>query len=82
VNTGSWNALNLSATEVHPTAVRATAVGFVAAIGRLGAALGTLLFGVMATSSATLPLFVSAASLMLSAAVAATLPETREHAMT
>jgi len=81
VNTASWNALNISTTELYATHQRATAFGFHAAAGRIGAILGNLMFGLFSGTGANaqvLPLFCTAAALLAAAVAAVLLPETKD----
>jgi len=79
VNTAAWNALNISTTELYETEIRATAFGVFAALGRIGALLGNLMFGELEDASLVVPLFVTAATLLVAALAAAALPETKTH---
>ena len=51
---------------------------FCAAVGRVGAILGNLMFGeLMGTASQVMPLFITSAALLLAAISGALLPETK-----
>jgi MFS family permease len=76
VNTASWNALNISTTELYSTDIRATAFGFFAAMGRIGAVMGNVMFGDFIGTSAVIPLFITGAALIVAAIAGGTLPET------
>ena len=78
VSVPAWNALNLSSTELYPTAVRSSAFGVMAAVGRSGAILGNLLFGLFIGSSVVVPMAITAAMLAASAISAWRLRETKD----
>jgi len=61
----AWNALDILSTELFPTNIRATAMGFIMIVGRLGAIFGNVIFGEFITLSSAIPLCTSAAFLIL-----------------
>ena len=78
VSVPAWNALNLSTTELYPTAVRSSAFGVLAAVGRSGAILGNVLFGLFIGSSVVVPMAITAGMLGASAVSAWRLRETKD----
>ena len=81
VSVPAWNALNLSSTELYPTAVRSSAFGVMAAVGRSGAILGNLLFGLFIGSSVVVPMAITAGMLGASAISAWYLRETKDEVL-
>jgi len=61
----AWNALDILSAELFPTKLRATAMGFIMIVGRLGAIFGNLVFGEFITLSTAIPLITSAACLLI-----------------
>jgi hypothetical protein len=51
---------------------------FCAAVGRLGAILGNLQFGILTSTAQVIPLFITAAALLLAAIAGVMLPETKD----
>jgi hypothetical protein len=76
INTASWNAINISTTELYPTIIRSTSFGTCAAFGRIGAMMGNLIFGKFMSISSIIPIFITATSLLIGAITAGTLPDT------
>eukprot|EP00055_Hartaetosiga_balthica_P010728 m.46796 g.46796 ORF g.46796 m.46796 type:complete len:545 (+) comp7288_c0_seq1:224-1858(+) len=77
VSVAGWNALNILSTEKFPTAQRAAAFGFLAAIGRIGAILGNVGFGEMSGASPTLPLLLAGCALCIGALLSLLVAETK-----
>jgi putative MFS transporter len=71
--TGAWNTINCLSTELFPTAVRATALGVLAAAGRLGSIAAQFVNGTLQDHVAVL-LAVTAATMLAGAASALPLP--------
>lgn len=69
VSNGGWNALDALSTESFPTRLRTSAMGVLAAAGRLGSIIGQFVFGALVHTSIPL-LLTAAASMLLLAAVA------------
>lgn len=63
VSCGSWNALDCLSTESFPTRLRTSAMGFLAASGRIGSIIGQLVFGALVKVSK--PGLLGTASAML-----------------
>jgi len=61
----AWNALDILSAELFPTKSRATAMGFIMIVGRLGAILGNLVFGEFIELSEAIPLVTSAVCLFI-----------------
>lgn len=76
VNVGAWNSINIITTETYSTHNRSTAYGLMAALGRIGAVTGNLVFANFIRVSAGIPLFITAAMFMIASIAACLLPET------
>lgn len=75
VSVVAWNAIDLLLAESFPTAVRASAVGFLGAAGRFASFAATALAGALTEISLVLPLLVAAAMLAAGSAAMLRLPE-------
>ena len=82
VSVGAWNALNISTTELYDTQVRSTAFGVLAAVGRMGAILGNVLFGEFIGVGVGVPMAVTGGFLLCSALAAWRLKETKDEVLT
>ena len=78
VSVGAWNALNISTTELYPTAIRSTAFGVFAAVGRFGAIFGQLAFGQFIGLSPAIPMIIVGTILVGGAIAALKLKETKD----
>lgn len=76
VSVGSWNTLNIVTTELYNTHNRSTAYGFMAALGRIGAVFGNIIFAKFINISASIPLFITSAMFAIASISACLLPET------
>ena len=74
VSTCSWNALDCLSTESFPTGLRTTAMGFLAAQGRLGSIAGQFVFGSLVDSERDALLALSSCVLAAGAVGAILLP--------
>lgn len=63
LSTASWNALDCLSTESFPTGLRTTAMGLLAATGRIGSIVGLFVFGSLVHVSVTALLSTAAAML-------------------
>ena len=81
LSVGGWNALDLLSAESFPTRARATALGILGAVGRVGAFAGTSAMGLVVGGSAGggalwAPFLVAAAAMALAALAASGAAET------
>jgi len=70
----AWNALDILSAELFPTKSRASAMGFIMVVGRLGAILANLVFGEFIDQSSAIPLGTSAAFLLIGGVTSFILP--------
>lgn len=82
VSVPGWNSLNIVTTELYPTHIRSTAYGVFAAIGRVGAVLGSVAFGQLSGSHPSLPLLIVSVCLLAGGFAALALPDTRKAVFT
>lgn len=71
MSTCSWNALDCLSTETFPTGLRTSAMGVLAAMGRLGSIVGQLVFGALLDASTTVALLCLAGGILGVGALAA-----------
>jgi MFS family permease len=74
-STMSWNALDCLSTESFPTSLRSTAMGLLAATGRIGSIIGQFIFGALIHVSLFALLGVAGAILLSGAVAAMLLPK-------
>jgi len=74
-STMSWNALDCLSTESFPTSLRSTAMGLLAATGRIGSIIGQFIFGALIHVSLFALLGVAGAILLSGALAAMLLPK-------
>lgn len=75
VSVGGWNSLDCLSTESFPTSLRTTAMGLLAACGRLGSIVGQFAFGALIHVSVTALLLTAAAMLFVGAVAGLLLPQ-------
>ncbi|XP_076863063.1 synaptic vesicle glycoprotein 2B [Brachyhypopomus gauderio] len=78
----SWNALDVVGTELYPTHLRSSALGFFAGVGRVAAIMGNVVFGQLMDSNCALPIVVVAALLLVGGLAALRLPCTKQTELT
>jgi len=71
MSTCSWNALDCLSTETFPTGLRTSAMGVLAATGRLGSIAGQLVFGALLDASTTVVLLCLAGGVLGAGALTA-----------
>jgi VNT family MFS transporter (synaptic vesicle glycoprotein 2) len=65
ISVGSWNSLDCLSTESFPTSIRSSAMGYLAASGRVGSIVGQFVFGAMINVSVSALLSTAAAVLAI-----------------
>ena len=75
INVFTFNSFGCTSTEIYPTKLRSTALGVQYVAGRLGAILGSLLFGLAVDTSCYIPLMTITSLLISSGLLALKLPE-------
>jgi MFS transporter, putative metabolite:H+ symporter len=74
VSVGSWNALDAMSVEYFPSGMRSSAMGTLAATGRLGSILGQVGFGLFVSDSVTVLLVITSILLGVGAVAGLLLP--------
>ncbi|XP_012717918.2 LOW QUALITY PROTEIN: synaptic vesicle glycoprotein 2B [Fundulus heteroclitus] len=78
----AWNALDVVGTELYPTQLRSSALGFFTGVGRVAAIMGNVVFGKLVDSNCTVPILMVSALLLTGGLVALLLPQTRQTELT
>ncbi|KAM4553636.1 synaptic vesicle glycoprotein 2C [Fundulus diaphanus] len=78
----AWNALDVVGTELYPTQLRSSALGFFTGVGRVAAIMGNVIFGKLVDSNCTVPILMVSALLLTGGLVALLLPQTRQTELT
>ncbi|XP_019729478.1 synaptic vesicle glycoprotein 2B [Hippocampus comes] len=74
----AWNALDVVGTELYPTQLRSSALGFFTGAGRVGAIMGNVVFGNMLDSDCAVPILLVSVMLMSGGVSALFLPHTKQ----
>nr|XP_054752323.1 synaptic vesicle glycoprotein 2B-like [Lytechinus pictus] len=72
----TWNTLNVVGVELYPTSCRSTALGVQSVLNRLGAIIGSLMFGVLIDLNCAIPMILIAVLLAIGGLTALALPNT------
>ncbi|KAL4622781.1 synaptic vesicle glycoprotein 2C-like [Arapaima gigas] len=78
----AWNALDVVSTELYPTALRSSALGFFAGVGRVAAIMGNVAFGQLVDTNCAVPVLLVAALLVSGGLAALRLPQTKQAELT
>lgn len=78
----AWNALDVLGTELYPTHLRSSALGFFTGVGRVAAITGNLAFGKLVDSNCAVPVLLVSLLLLTGGLVALLLPQTRQTELT
>lgn len=82
VSVVSWNALDVIGTELYPTQLRSSALGFFTGVGRVGAIMGNVVFGQLVDTNCAVPILSVSLLLLTSGLVALRLPWTKQAELT
>ncbi|XP_034542119.1 synaptic vesicle glycoprotein 2C [Notolabrus celidotus] len=82
VSVVAWNALDVVGTELYPTHLRSSALGFFTGIGRVAAIMGNVVFGDLVDTNCAMPILLVSAFLLTGGLVAPLLPQTRNTDLT
>ncbi|XP_077425814.1 synaptic vesicle glycoprotein 2C [Vanacampus margaritifer] len=82
VSVMAWNALDVVATELYPTQLRSSALGFFTGAGRVAAIMGNVAFGNMVDSNCAVPILLVSAMLLTGGVSALFLPRTKQIELT
>lgn len=78
----TWNALDVVGTELYPTQLRSSALGFFTGVGRVAAIMGNVVFGKLVDTNCAVPVLMVSALLLTGGLVALLLPQTRQTELT
>uniref|UniRef100_A0A1A8KJH8 Major facilitator superfamily (MFS) profile domain-containing protein n=2 Tax=Nothobranchius kuhntae TaxID=321403 RepID=A0A1A8KJH8_NOTKU len=78
----SWNALDVVGTELYPTRLRSSALGFFTGVGRVAAIMGNVVFGKLVDTNCFVPILLVSILLLTGGLVALLLPQTRQTELT
>lgn len=78
----AWNALDVVGTELFPTQLRSSALGFFTGVGRVAAIMGNVVFGKLVDTNCAVPVLLVSALLLTGALVALLLPQTKQTELT
>ncbi|XP_070687175.1 synaptic vesicle glycoprotein 2C [Pempheris klunzingeri] len=78
----AWNALDVVGTELYPTQLRSSALGFFTGAGRVAAITGNVVFGRLVDSNCAVPVLLVSALLLAGGLVALLLPQTKQTELT
>uniref|UniRef100_UPI0037E8BFAB synaptic vesicle glycoprotein 2B n=1 Tax=Semicossyphus pulcher TaxID=241346 RepID=UPI0037E8BFAB len=78
----AWNALDVVGTELYPTQLRSSALGFFTGVGRVAAILGNIVFGNLVDTNCSVPILLVSAFLLTGGLVGLLLPQTKQTELT
>lgn len=78
----AWNALDVLGTELYPTQLRSSALGFFTGVGRVAAITGNIVFGKLVDTNCAVPVLLVSALLLTGGLVALMLPQTKQTELT
>uniref|UniRef100_A0A3P8SLQ4 Synaptic vesicle glycoprotein 2 n=1 Tax=Amphiprion percula TaxID=161767 RepID=A0A3P8SLQ4_AMPPE len=78
----AWNALDVVGTELFPTQLRSSALGFFTGVGRVAAIMGNVVFGKLVDTNCAVPVLLVSALLLTGGLVALLLPQTKQTELT
>ncbi|XP_029379298.1 synaptic vesicle glycoprotein 2C isoform X2 [Echeneis naucrates] len=74
----AWNSLDVLGTELFPTQLRSSALGFFTGVGRVAAITGNIVFGKFVDTNCAVPILLVSSLLFTGGLVALLLPQTRQ----
>lgn len=77
VSAGSWCALDILSVERFPTAIRSTALAMLTVVGRVGAIVGSLVFGFLSGKHFVVPILLTGLAFLGGAACCKMLPKVK-----
>ncbi|KAK7891776.1 hypothetical protein WMY93_023739 [Mugilogobius chulae] len=78
----SWNALDVLGTELYPTHLRSSALGFFTGVGRIAAIMGNVVFGRLVDTNCAVPVLLVSGLLFTGGIAALLLPQTKQTELT
>ncbi|XP_011605726.1 synaptic vesicle glycoprotein 2C [Takifugu rubripes] len=77
-----WNSLDVLGTELYPTQLRSSALGFFTGVGRVAAVTANIVFGKLVDTNCAVPVLMVSALLLTGGLVALLLPQTKQTELT
>lgn len=78
----AWNALDVVGTELYPTQLRSSALGFFTGVGRVAAITGNMVFGKLVDTNCAVPVLLVSGLLLTGGLAALLLPQTKQTELT
>ncbi|XP_072291854.1 synaptic vesicle glycoprotein 2C [Eucyclogobius newberryi] len=78
----AWNALDVMGTELYPTHLRSTALGFFTGVARVAAIMGNVVFGRLVDTNCAVPVLLVSVLLLSGGFAALLLPQTKQTELT
>ncbi|CAJ1056162.1 synaptic vesicle glycoprotein 2C [Xyrichtys novacula] len=78
----AWNALDVVGTELYPTQLRSSALGFFTGVGRVASIMGNVIFGNLMDTDCSVPILLVSGVLLAGGIVALLLPQTKHTELT
>ncbi|XP_071348657.1 synaptic vesicle glycoprotein 2C [Trachinotus anak] len=78
----AWNSLDVLGTELYPTQLRSSALGFFTGVGRVAAITGNMVFGKLVDTNCAVPVLLVSTLLLTGGLVALLLPQTKQTELT
>lgn len=82
VNVITWNSVDVLGTELYPTQLRSSALGFFTGVGRVAAITGNIVFGKLVDTNCAVPILLVSFLLLSAGLVALLLPQTKQTELT
>ncbi|CAF98389.1 unnamed protein product [Tetraodon nigroviridis] len=77
-----WNSLDVLGTELYPTQLRSSALGFFTGVGRVAAITANIVFGKLVDTNCAVPVLLVSVLLLTGGLVALVLPQTKQTELT
>ncbi|XP_028287221.1 synaptic vesicle glycoprotein 2B [Parambassis ranga] len=74
----AWNSLDVIGTELYPTQLRSTALGFCTGVSRVAAIMANIVFGKLVDTNCAVPILLVSGLVLTGGLVALLLPQTRQ----
>uniref|UniRef100_A0A8C6WWR7 Synaptic vesicle glycoprotein 2 n=2 Tax=Neogobius melanostomus TaxID=47308 RepID=A0A8C6WWR7_9GOBI len=81
VSVVAWNALDVLCTELYPTHLRSSALGFFTGVGRIAAIMANVVFGQLVDTNCAVPVLLVSGLLLVGGLAALLLPQTKQTAL-
>lgn len=82
VSVVAFNALDVIGTELYPTHLRSSSLGFFTGVGRIAAIMGNIVFGRLVDTNCAVPVLLVSGLLLIGGLAALVLPQTKQAELT